>query len=228
MTAQYTQTTTISTSEIVELEPEFIAITRWRMPLQTAESKTVTYSPTFGVDWGVQELTPSESRNHTRNLKINIATRSQPKAKAVTGTKCNALITLPLEREPNGKLLYLRSADGVSVSANGAVINKGSNINLIFDILGYRLDLLTVKLELVNLLGVSMLTKEVDFQVFQYKPLIVDAVTGVQNWIGEIFLTPNDTLFIGTEAYLQLTYKLTIGNKTTRHYLLEQGKFNFR
>lgn len=228
MTAQYTQPTTTSTTEIFEIPVLNVAITRWRMPLQKAESRTVTFSPTFGVDWGVQSTQHSESRNYTRNVKVNIATRSLQKAKATTVTKANALITLPLEREPNGRLLYLRSADGATVSANGASINKGSNVNLIFDILGYRLDLLTVKFELINLLGVSMLTKEVDYQVFQYKPLLVDAVTGVQNWIGEIFLTPNDTLFIGTEAYLQLTYKLSIGNKTTRHYLLEQGKFNFK
>lgn len=228
MTAQYTQPTTIATSEIFEIPVLNVAITRWRMPLQKTESRTVTFSPTFGIDWGVQSTQNSESRNYTRNVKINVATRSLQKAKATTVTKANALITLPLEREPNGRLLYLRSADGTTVSANGASINKGSNVNLIFDILGYRLDLLTVKFELINLLGVSMLTKEVDFQVFQYKPLLVDAVTGVQNWIGEIFLTPNDTLFVGTEAYLQLTYKLSIGNKTTRHYLLEQGKFNFK
>ena len=228
MTAQYTQPTTISTTEISEILAWDVAITRWRMPLQKAESRTVTFSPTFGVDWGVQSTQNSESRNYTRNVKINVATRSLQKAKATTVTKANALITLPLEREPNGRLLYLRSADGATVSANGASINKGSNVNLLFDISGYRLDLLTVKFELINLLGVSMLTKEVDYQVFQYKPLLVDAVTGVQNWIGEIFLTPNDTLFIGTEAYLQLTYKLSIGNKTTRHYLLEQGKFNFK
>lgn len=228
MTAQYTQPTTISTTEIEEIPIDFLAITRWRLPLQKAESRTVTYSPTFGVDWGIQKTQPSESRNYTKNLIINIATRAKPIAKAITQTKCNALITLPLEREPNGRLLYLRSADGATVSANGASINKGSNVNLIFDILGYRLDLLTVKFELINLLGVSMLTKEVDFQVFQYKPLLVDPVTKIQNWIGEIFLTPNDTLFVGTEAYLQLTYKLSIGNRTTRNYLLEQGKFNFK
>lgn len=228
MTAQYTQPTTVSVTEIPEMLPEFMAITRWRMPLQKSETKTVTYSPTFGVDWGIQELTPSESRNYTKNLRINISTRAMPAIKAITNTKCNALITLPLEREPSGKLLYLRSADGTTTSANGAIINKGANVNLLFDINGYRLDLLTVKFELVNLLGATMLTKEVDFQVFQYKPLIVDATTGLQNWIGEIFLTPTDTLFVGTEAYLQLTYKLSIGNKTTRHYVLETGKINAR
>lgn len=228
MVAQYTQTTTISTSETPEIIIDYLAITRWRMPLQLADTRTVTYSPTFGVDWGVQALTNSESRNYTKNIRINIATRAKPAIKAITNAKCNALITLPLERVPNGRLLYLNYADGATASANGSILNKGSNVNLIFDISGCRLDLLTVKLELFNLLGVAVLTKQVDYHVFQYKPLIIDPVTGVQNWIGEIFLTPNETLFIGTEPYLQLTYKLIIGNSTTRHYLVEQGRFNFK
>jgi len=229
MTAQYTQPTTLSTTEIPEITIDYLAITRWRMPAQLATSRTATISPTFGVDWGVQKLQSSESRNYTKNVVINIATRSQPSIKNFTQTKCDALITLPLEREPCGKLLYLQCADGATTSANGVTIDKGSNVNLIFDINGFRLDLLTVKLELTNLLGTNLLTKVIEYdQVFHYRPLIEDPITKVQNWIGEIFLTPQETLFTGTAIYLEVKYRLIIGNKTTRNYVVETGRLNFK
>lgn len=229
MASQYTQPTTTATTLIPEITSTYLGIIRWRMGKQTTVSRVATISPTFGVDWGMQKTGGTESRNYTKNCVINIATRVKPTELVSTNTKCDALITLPLEREPAGKLLYLRSADGESVSANGVTINKGANVNLIFDINGYRLDLLTVKLELINLLGAVVISKKIDYsQVFHFKPLLVDPVTGVQNWIGEIFLTPSETAFVGTTQYYELTYRLIIGNRTTRNYVVETGRMNFK
>jgi hypothetical protein len=229
MTSQYTQPTTTATTVTPEITDDYIGITRWRMGIQTTTSRVTTISPTFGVDWGVQKTGNSESRNYIKNTVINIATRVQPKENFLTTTKCDALITLPLEREPCGKLLYLQCADSVTTSANGVTMDKGSNVNLIFDINGFRLDLLTVKLELTNLLGTNLLTKVISYdQVFHYRPLIEDPVTKVQNWIGEIFLTPQETLFTGTATYLELKYRLIIGNRTTRNYVVETGRLNFK
>lgn len=220
----YVKPTLTVTTETPEILPEFIRISRWRSPDSISKSRTATISPTFSVIWGVSPIGKAESRSYTPPVKIKQSKKVSPNILVKTQSDCNALLVLPLERNPEGRLLYQGE------SAKRTIVNKGTNVNLVFDINGYRLDYSVVTLEFLNLLGKVCLHKEVDFaQVFPKKPMGENAISKEQNWIGEIYLSPNETSFVGSEKYTELRYRLCIGNKSkTRFFVVEEGQFYFK
>ena len=209
--------TTVVSTETSEIEATHERLIRYRNPNVIARTVTSKINQ-VGAIWAV-ECDSAQSKAESRGGGRRVRRRSFSSGSA-TQTQCDRTTILPSLPVPVGKCYY----QGLSLS--GQTFVKGSTIPIVIDVAGARLELLEVQLELISLSGAVKLSKQLGMGSFRLK-LSDDNGDGIEDYSGEIFISPHDCLFPGTLNPLEMTYSLTIGNRTTRRYLLERGRINF-
>lgn len=209
-----TSETSTETSEIVA---DYERLIRYRNPVAIAKTVTSKINQVGGV-WGL-ECDSAQSKSESRGGGRRVRRRGFT-SQSSTQSLCNRVTVLPSIPVPLGKCYY----QGLPLSGQSFI--KGSTIPIVIDVQGKRLELLEVQLELVSLSGAVKLSKRLGMGIFRLK-LTDDNGDGVEDYSGEIFISPSDCLFPGTLNPLEMIYSLTIGNQTTRKYLLERGRVNF-
>lgn len=209
--------TSAATTETSEITATHERLIRYRNP-KTVTRTVTSKVPQVGAVWGLETdnaQSKSESRGGGRRVRKRLF-----KSQSATETRCDRTTVLPSLPVPVGKCYYQ------GLPLNGQTFIKGSTIPIVIDVAGARLELLEVQLELVSLSGAVKLLKQLGMGSFRLR-LSDDNGDGIEDYSGEIFISPSDCLFPGTLNPLEMTYTLTIGNRTTRRYLLERGRINF-